>query len=705
VLVPWLAKQKTRDADDETVCALDASYLGQPYNGEVALHFAVIQQDLDMVRLLVSNGANVNKHASGEFLYSHPALYFGGTVIGFAACLGNLSIVEYLVQHNADVNARDAGPALGERSKNLAGGVRNNSLLHCCVLHSKEEMYRYLTTVLKANPWAINDDFDTPLLLAASRRSLQMVRVAMDGMKQTLWTFGPVCCVRYPLYEIEYDMRRGDEDSMQEASMQRRGGLRMPFSPKNGAARQRRTVLQIIDVKHASELLYLDVIWKLLNDKWEHFAKRIFHWFVFLNVISLICLTLSLCSSVQGDTCNAVLLLLFIPVPLNDTPSWIGDMCCFANLAITMWLLLRRVVTQTRLNKSLWPDTVEITSCLLPWVAMPWRFSAETIGAHYVILGFASALGWLRFLQDSFKFSPQMGPLVLMVQKMVVQNVLPFMTMFCCFFLMTFAWLWGVYTGINNMNSYNLNETFPYSFEHDQGDSNIFKVEVWNIVTLLTRFTINPDTAYRVNPLAGSPLLEQFATGVQWAWVVLSHIVLLNALIAMMNTTYSAVHEEQEAEWRLQFLEQVLFQEATPRRWFVPSFLGIRYKRPQDHMRGTLSVITPGGNQVEVTCWFVQLYRHGEDVRFGTPKVPSRMESEKGASGRTTGALTDAQLEMRLKEFEQRMENHVNRSVTKALVGMTSKMERLIKQQGQQNKPQVEVVEASLVAQSSSLSA
>lgn len=158
----------------------------------MALHFAVIQQDLEMVRLLVSHGASVNKHANGEFLYSHPELYFGGTVIGFATCMGNIPIVDYLIQKGADVNARDEGPLLGERSKNLARGVRNNALLHCLVLHEKEEMYRYLTTQHMANPWATNDNGDTPLLLAADKRSLKMVRVALDGMKQTLWTFGPV---------------------------------------------------------------------------------------------------------------------------------------------------------------------------------------------------------------------------------------------------------------------------------------------------------------------------------------------------------------------------------------------------------------------------------------------------------------------------------------------------------------------------------
>ena len=37
-----------------------------------------------------------------------------------------------------------------------------------------------------------------------------------------------------------------------------------------------------------------------------------------------------------------------------------------------------------------------------------------------------------------------------MVQKMIMENVLPFLTMFLCFFTLTFSWLWGIYSGINN---------------------------------------------------------------------------------------------------------------------------------------------------------------------------------------------------------------------------------------------------------------
>ena len=51
------------------------------------MHFAVINQNVPLCRLLVDNGASVHAHASGDFLYSNIHLYFGGSPLGFAACV------------------------------------------------------------------------------------------------------------------------------------------------------------------------------------------------------------------------------------------------------------------------------------------------------------------------------------------------------------------------------------------------------------------------------------------------------------------------------------------------------------------------------------------------------------------------------------------------------------------------------------------
>ena len=38
------------------VNVLDAAYIGQPYHGEVCLHFAIVHNDLEMVQVLVESG-------------------------------------------------------------------------------------------------------------------------------------------------------------------------------------------------------------------------------------------------------------------------------------------------------------------------------------------------------------------------------------------------------------------------------------------------------------------------------------------------------------------------------------------------------------------------------------------------------------------------------------------------------------------------
>ena len=63
-----------------SVNCLDASYIGQPFHGEVCMHFAIIHDDLEFITLLVENGADCSsQHASGDFFYEQKELYFGGS--------------------------------------------------------------------------------------------------------------------------------------------------------------------------------------------------------------------------------------------------------------------------------------------------------------------------------------------------------------------------------------------------------------------------------------------------------------------------------------------------------------------------------------------------------------------------------------------------------------------------------------------------
>ena len=263
-LVPLLANEKTTDLFGHKVGALDATYLGQPYFGEVAAHFAIVHEDLPMLKLLVAHGASVTARASGDFFYSSPLVYFGGTLLGFAACLDNKPIVEYLLTNErarANPNGRDLGaeskrekrvsekrggddtPALRNERQTQTHMHRNNTILHCLVMHERAHMYRYLVNH-GANPYSINCMNQTPMLLAVAMGSRRMVSTAMEATQVVAWTFGPMKCVEVPLYEVE---------SIKETKViaeEQKGR-----QPSWAAFKQPKTILQLIESESQADLL------------------------------------------------------------------------------------------------------------------------------------------------------------------------------------------------------------------------------------------------------------------------------------------------------------------------------------------------------------------------------------------------------------------------------------------------------------------
>ena len=58
------ASKKLHQTGVREVACLDAAYVGQPYHGEVCMHFAIVHHDMEMLKLLVSNGADTRtQHA------------------------------------------------------------------------------------------------------------------------------------------------------------------------------------------------------------------------------------------------------------------------------------------------------------------------------------------------------------------------------------------------------------------------------------------------------------------------------------------------------------------------------------------------------------------------------------------------------------------------------------------------------------------
>ena len=92
--------------------------------------------------------------------------------------------------------------------------------------------------------------------------------------------------------------------------------------------------------------------------------------------------------------------------------------------------------------------------------------------------------------------------------------------------------------------------------------------------------------------------------------------MLLNVLIALMNSTYAHVFQVQELHWRRQFLQQVLFLEATPPA-LIPHWLGAKTTdRPAHHIAGTLHAMTASGGVMDIPTYCA---RRGAPPLFDPP--------------------------------------------------------------------------------------
>lgn len=77
----------------------DDNGTGSDYNGETALHMAIVYQDEALVKLLLECGADLSSRAYGSFFEPSGQCYYGELPLSFAVSCGNLRIAYLLVDH------------------------------------------------------------------------------------------------------------------------------------------------------------------------------------------------------------------------------------------------------------------------------------------------------------------------------------------------------------------------------------------------------------------------------------------------------------------------------------------------------------------------------------------------------------------------------------------------------------------------------
>ena len=175
-------------------CMTDAPGL---YEGEVALHIAIVQRDLDLVLFLLKHGARLDAHAIGAF-FGPGRVYFGETPFAFAASMGDKKIVRALLDH-----AREQG---GEKNRDAvmrAVDAYGNNALHMCVMNNQLEMHDFLVDECGFPESDRNNAGMTPFIQTAHEGNARAFNAILKRRFSVVWTYGPVTNYSLSLENID----------------------------------------------------------------------------------------------------------------------------------------------------------------------------------------------------------------------------------------------------------------------------------------------------------------------------------------------------------------------------------------------------------------------------------------------------------------------------------------------------------------------
>uniref|UniRef100_A0A3B1IVP1 Transient receptor potential cation channel, subfamily V, member 1 n=1 Tax=Astyanax mexicanus TaxID=7994 RepID=A0A3B1IVP1_ASTMX len=274
---------KIPEKEEDLKELVNAPYTDCFYKGQTPLHVAIERRSKHFADLLIQKGANVHAKACGSFFQPHgeTCFYFGELPLSLAACTNQKEIVDLLMDNpvsKADVREKDS---------------QGNTVLHALVAvadNSPENtdfvicMYDYiLTKDAHMNPKRQklediqNNQGLTTIKLAAKtgkiglfehilHREFQQEECRHLSRKFTEWAYGPI-------YSSLYDLASVD-------------------------TYEKNSVLEIVvygtEIPNRLEMLQVEPLNKLLEDKWNRFAHRIFLfnficYLIYLFIFTAIC--------------------------------------------------------------------------------------------------------------------------------------------------------------------------------------------------------------------------------------------------------------------------------------------------------------------------------------------------------------------------------------------------------------------------------
>uniref|UniRef100_A0A8C9E3B3 Transient receptor potential cation channel subfamily V member 6 n=3 Tax=Phocoena TaxID=9741 RepID=A0A8C9E3B3_PHOSS len=505
---------------------VDEPITSELYEGQTALHMAIMNQNVNLVKALLAHGASVSARAVGSAfcLSPHNLLYFGEHPLSFAACMGSEETVRLLIEHGADIRAQDS---LG------------NTVLHILVLQPSKtfacQMYSLLLSYdrrgdhLQSLDLVPNHQGLTPFKLAGVEGNTTMFRHLMQKRKHIQWTCGPLTSTLYDLTEIDSS---GEEQSL----------LELIVTSKKREARQ------ILDQTPVKELVNLK--WKRYG--WPYFCVLAAIYLLYLVCFTTCCVYRPLNPRTHNQTDprdNTVLqqkLLQAAYVTPEDHLRLVGELVSVFGAVIILLIeipdIFRVGVTrffgQTILGGPF--HVLFITYACMVLVTMVMRLT--NTNGEVVPMSFALVLGWCNVMYFARGFQ-MLGPFTVMIQKMIFGD------------LMRFCWLMAVVI-LGFASAFFI--IFQTEDPNELGHFYSYPMALFSTFELFLTIIDGP-----ANYTVDLPFMYSVTYA---AFAIIAALLMLNLLIAMMGDTHWRVAHEQDELWRAQVVATtVMLEKKLPR--------------------------------------------------------------------------------------------------------------------------------------------
>uniref|UniRef100_A0A8C2TVJ8 Transient receptor potential cation channel subfamily V member 2 n=1 Tax=Coturnix japonica TaxID=93934 RepID=A0A8C2TVJ8_COTJA len=500
------------------------------YRGQTALHIAIEKRSLDIVKVLVENGADVHARAHGEFFRKKKegvCFYFGELPLSLAACTNQFEMVEYLL-NNPHQKAR-----LQEQD------TLGNTVLHALVMiaDDTEENTKFVSTVyveilkagVRTDPTVkleeiANYDGLNPLQLAAKTGKVEIFRHIIQreikdpvyrhlSRKFTEWTYGPIHVSLYDLSSL---------DSFEENS-----------------------VLEILayssDTPNRYKMVVLEPLNKLLQQKWETFASKRFY-FNFISYLSFMIIF----------TAIAYYQPLRPSFPVEFTAGgflWVSGLIIvllggvYLILSQSLYLRRRRQSLKTMCSDSCVEILIFIQAFALLLSAVLYGASSEN---YVVVMVFSLLLGWVNMLYYTRGFQ-RIGIYSVMIQKTILRDLLRFLLVYVIF-LFGFAdsvFLVALFTLMGDAPSLSHNKSVA---QMENAGSHAIYGGLLNVCLELFKITIGMgDLDFHEHAR-----FRYLVILLLLLFVILTYILLFNMLIALMSETVTDISGHSKSVWKLQ---------------------------------------------------------------------------------------------------------------------------------------------------------